>query len=93
MSVDVLDVLLDEMLDVISVKNTDFLSVISISSGDRLGKLLGDGAGEGNRTLVFSLEGIRRMKLINVHPDQTALTAPIDAKPILLAVRTDGQLP
>src|SRR5712664_3611924 len=29
---------------------------ISISSGDRLGKLLGDGAGEGNRTLVFSLE-------------------------------------
>src|SRR5216684_5754355 len=32
------------------------LSAISISSGDRLGKLLGDGAGEGNRTLVFSLE-------------------------------------
>src|SRR5258705_4435678 len=32
------------------------LSAVSISSGDRLGKLLGDGAGEGNRTLVFSLE-------------------------------------
>src|SRR5882724_5667390 len=32
------------------------LPAISISSGDRLGKLLGDGAGEGNRTLVFSLE-------------------------------------
>jgi hypothetical protein len=40
MSVDVLDVLLDEMLDVILGKNTD--SSRNFSSGDRLGKLLGD---------------------------------------------------
>src|SRR6266481_7892326 len=32
------------------------LSAISISSGDRLGKSLGDGAGEEKLTLVFSLE-------------------------------------
>src|SRR5258706_5221747 len=42
------------------------LSEISISSGDRLGKLLGDGAGEGNRTLVFSLEGC--CSTIELHP-------------------------
>src|SRR6267154_6454607 len=42
------------------------LLVISISSGDRLGKLLGDGAGEGNRTLVFSLEGC--CSTIELHP-------------------------
>src|SRR6266446_9803847 len=42
------------------------LSAISISSGDRLGKSLGDGAGEGNRTLVFSLEGC--CSTIELHP-------------------------
>ena len=42
------------------------LSAISISSGDRLGKLLGDGAGEGNRTLVFSLEVRHIFKCLHV---------------------------
>src|SRR5258707_5660010 len=42
------------------------LSAVSISSGDLLGKLLGDGAGEGNRTLVFSLEGC--CSTIELHP-------------------------
>src|SRR5882762_5159328 len=42
------------------------LSAISIISGDRLGKSLGDGAGEGNRTLVFSLEGC--CSTIELHP-------------------------
>src|SRR5882762_2489508 len=46
------------------------LSAISISSGDRLGKLLGDGAGEGNRTLVFSLEGCRGLNTYNAHSDK-----------------------
>src|SRR5260370_16456967 len=45
------------------------LSAISISSGDRLGKLLGDGAGEGNRTLVFSLEVVKFRNLYKGYSD------------------------
>jgi hypothetical protein len=36
-----------------------------------LGKLLGDGAGEGNRTLVFSLEGFRRLNTFNTLSDKS----------------------
>src|SRR5882672_3335519 len=45
------------------------LPAISISSGDRLGKLLGDGAGEGNRTLVFSLEVSKYRSVFKGHSD------------------------
>jgi hypothetical protein len=46
------------------------------------------GAGEGNRTLVFSLEGLRRLKPYNACLDKTTLTCPIDPKPISVAVQT-----
>src|SRR5882762_11758406 len=55
------------------------LSAISIISGDRLGKSLGDGAGEGNRTLVFSLEGFWRLNTFRDALDKTPQNPSLDA--------------
>jgi hypothetical protein len=45
------------------------------------------GAGEGNRTLVFSLEGFRRLNTFNARSDKNALSAPIEPKRLFGAVR------
>jgi len=37
------------------------------------------GAGEGNRTLVFSLEGFRRLNTFNVRSDKSSRKAPLRA--------------
>jgi hypothetical protein len=46
------------------------------------------GAGEGNRTLVFSLEGIRLFELFQAYSDKRARFEPIERKSIIGAVRT-----
>jgi hypothetical protein len=47
-----------------------------------------DAAGEGNRTLVFSLEGFRRLKPFNSCLDKGPLTSVIDPKSVFVAVQT-----
>jgi hypothetical protein len=46
------------------------------------------GAGEGNRTLVISLEGTRTPRECNAHSDKSALSGPIERKRQIGAVRT-----
>jgi hypothetical protein len=45
------------------------------------------GAGEGNRTLVFSLEGFRRLKPINARSDKWPLLVRYEPKRLFGAVR------
>src|SRR6188472_3324962 len=40
--------------------------------------LIGNGAGEGNRTLVFSLEGFRRLNTLNGRLDKSAPIASLN---------------
>jgi hypothetical protein len=58
------------------------------------------GAGEGNRTLVFSLEGFRRLRTINTHSDKSSrspalrtINFPELSEPVspLICERDDGQ--
>jgi hypothetical protein len=46
------------------------------------------GAGEGNRTLVISLEGIGRSSIYQARSDIWALIGPFERKPLFAAVRT-----
>jgi hypothetical protein len=46
------------------------------------------GAGEGNRTLVISLEDIRELQSLNAHSDKTALKRRFDHKQLISPVRT-----
>ena len=39
-----------------------------------------NGAGEGNRTLVFSLEGFRRLNAVNDHSDKSTRNPPLRTK-------------
>ena len=41
------------------------------------------GAGEGNRTLVFSLEGFRRLNTVNVHSDKSPINPPLSTNSFL----------
>jgi hypothetical protein len=45
------------------------------------------GAGEGNRTLLFSLEGCRRLNTVNAHSDKTPPKATIEPQRKFRCVR------
>src|SRR5262249_7679899 len=54
---------------------------------------LKNGAGEGNRTLVISLEGVRADRFCNADSDTTALFGRFDSKRLIDAVRTPPNSP